>query len=196
MDRSKGFLQRHRLALGAVAVGGLAVMAWVAFGWFGVQGLWVDDEVDEAAPVFASGATVEPTADSLPDPADRPPTTTAVPQPTILNLGSGRFISRSHTTEGVATVLGDGSPQRFLRLTEFATDNGPDVDVYLSTAAPDADEQTLDDDVVNLGDLKGNLGDQNYEIPAGVDLGRYRTVVLWCVRFSVAFGTAPLDPPA
>ena len=141
MDRSKGFLRRHRLALGAVAVGGLAVMAWVAFGWFGVQGLWVDDEVDEAAPVFASGATVEPTADSLPDPDDGPPTTTAAPQPTILNLGSGRFIRRSHPTEGVATVLGDGSPQRFLRLTEFATDNGPDVDVYLSTAAPDADRR-------------------------------------------------------
>ncbi len=189
------FVGRHRLACGAVAVGGLAVVAWLAFGWFGVQGLWVDDEVDEAAPVFASGATTEPPAPSSPDPAGDTPTTTAPPQPTIVNLGTGRFISRSHTTEGVVTVLGDGSPQRFLRLTEFATDNGPDVDVYLSTAAPDADEQTLDDDVVVLGDLKGNVGDQNYEIPAGVDLGRYRTVVLWCVRFSVAFGAAPLDPP-
>ena len=47
-----GFVRQHRVALAVAAVGGLAAIAWVAFGWFGVQGLWVDDEVDEAAPVF------------------------------------------------------------------------------------------------------------------------------------------------
>src|SRR5688572_18330686 len=109
----RSFLGRHRLAGAAAVAGGLAVAAWVAFGWFGVQGLWVDDEVDEAAPVFDSGATVQPVEDRTDASADGPPTATTTP-PTIVNLGTGRFISRSHTTEGVATVLGDGSPQRFL----------------------------------------------------------------------------------
>ncbi|MCB1018203.1 MAG: DM13 domain-containing protein, partial [Acidimicrobiales bacterium] len=73
-----------------------------------------------------------------------------------------------------------------------ATDNGPDLNVYLSTAPADADEGAFDDDFVDLGDLQGNIGDQNYEVPADVDLDRYQTVVIWCVRFGVAFGAATL----
>ncbi|MDH3497546.1 MAG: DM13 domain-containing protein, partial [Gemmatimonadota bacterium] len=46
---------------------------------------------------------------------------------------------------------------------------------------------------VGLGGLKGNVGDQNYDIPAGTDLTRYRTVTIWCRRFSVNFGSAPLS---
>lgn len=196
-----GFIRRHRLAIVLTGLVALAGLAWLAFGWFEVQALWIDDEVDEAAPVFESGAGTEPTATTTPpsagevagDSAQEPvaPTTTV---PVIRTVARGQFAGRTHPSEGTASVLTDGSPQRFLRFTEFATDNGPDVDVYLSTAAPDADEQALDDDVVSLGDLKGNIGDQNYEIPPEVDLDRYNTVVLWCVRFSVAFGTAPLDP--
>ena len=45
---------------------------------------------------------------------------------------------------------------------------------------------------VELGPMKGNIGDQNYEIPATVDLASYRTVTIWCKRFSVNFGSAPL----
>ncbi len=193
-----GFVRRHRLSLalgGAVLVAGLA---WLAFGWFGVQALWIDDEVDEAAPVFESGAGLEPdtAAPSGPSPGEvvADSTATTAPTPVVSAVARGEFGGRTHPSEGTVQVLTDGSEQRFLRFTEFATDNGPDVDVYLSTAAPDAEEQALDDDVVSLGDLKGNIGDQNYEIPPDVDLERYNTVVLWCVRFSVAFGTAPLDP--
>ena len=90
-------------------------------------------------------------------------------------------------------MLSDGSDQRFLRFEDFATDNGPDLNVYLSTAPPDAPAGDFDDDFVDLGDLKGNIGSQNYEIPADVDLDRYRSVVIWCVRFGVAFGAAELS---
>ena len=105
---------------------------------------------------------------------------------------AGSFIDRSHPTEGTALVLGDGSGQRFLRLEDFRTDNGPDLNVYLSTAPPDAPAGEFDDDFVDLGDLKGNVGAQNYEIPVGLDLDRYSTVAIWCVRFGVVFGAAEL----
>ena len=112
--------------------------------------------------------------------------------PQIVTLVSGEFMSRSHPTSGRALVLNDGSEQRFLRFEDFRTDNGPDVNVWLSPAPPDAPARDFLNDWIDLGDLKGNVGAQNYEIPPGVDLDHYSTVVVWCVRFSVAFGTAPL----
>ncbi len=189
-----GFVRRHALALSVAAVAGLGIVAWLAFGYFGVQTLWVDDEVDEAGPVFDSGATPDPTVADAPTDDGAEPSETAPPEvPVVQTVATGQFISRDHATEGTASVLTDGSPQRFLRFTEFATDNGPDVNVYLSTTAPDGDSGAFDDDFVDLGDLSGNVGDQNYEIPEDVDLSRYRTVVLWCVRFGVPFGAAPLE---
>lgn len=112
--------------------------------------------------------------------------------PQIVTLVSGEFMSRSHRTEGRALVLNDGSEQRFLRFENFRTDNGPDVNVWLSPAPPDAPARDYLVDYVDLGDMKGNVGAQNYEIPPGVDLAHHSTVVVWCVRFNVAFGTAPL----
>lgn len=190
-EPDRGFIRRNLLALSGAAVVGLGVVAWLAFGYFGIQTLWVEDEVDEAGPTFASGATADaPVADDAADPSGDP--TPPADAPVIETVATGQFISRDHPTEGTAAVLTDGSPQRFLRFTEFATDNGPDLNVYLSTAAPDADSGAFEDDYVDLGDLSGNVGDQNYEIPEGLDLGRYRTVVIWCVRFGSPFGAAPL----
>ncbi|WP_420622590.1 DM13 domain-containing protein [Candidatus Poriferisodalis sp.] len=106
----------------------------------------------------------------------------------------GTFGARSHPASGVAVVITDGT-QTFLRFDDdFATDNGPDLNVYLTAAGPDASVGDLAADFVDLGDLKGNIGAQNYEIPADVDLDRYSTVAIWCVRFSVVFGTAELEP--
>ena len=197
-----GWIRRHRLALGLGAAVLAAVGAWLAFGVFGVQFLFIDDEVDEAGPVFASGADADSGGeDTPPEPgaaddegpgAEARPTPTEPPQPAIVTLVEGEFVPRSHPGEGVARVLNDGSEQRFLRFEQFSTDNGPDLNVYLSTAPADADEGAFDDDFVDLGDLKGNIGDQNYEIPPEVDLDRHSTVVVWCVRFGVAFTVAPL----
>ena len=190
----------RRWTLVAAVVVAVGAVAWLAFGWFGVQGLFLDDEVNEAAPAFESGAQAEPgdlpttvppaTAPSAP-PATTP-TTSAPAAPVIEVVAAGDFVSLDHATSGRASVLTDGTDQRFLRLEGFATDNGPDLDVYLTTTAPDGEESTFDDDFVDLGDLQGNVGDQNYEIPAGVDLDRYTNVVIWCVRFASAFGAAPL----
>lgn len=206
-------LRRHwRIA---VPVGLFVIAAgwWLAFSFFGVQTLFFDDKVDEDGPVFASGAAAtdeavdvpvdDPAADDAatttapaePTPA-QPETTEPVPttvEPEVLTLARGTFGARSHPGSGSAVVLGDGTDQRFLRFEDdFSTDNGPDLDVYLSSAPPDAPEGAFDDDFVDLGELKGNIGAQNYEIPADVDLDHYSTVVVWCVRFAVAFTTADL----
>ena len=100
---------------------------------------------------------------------------------------SGTFVGRAHPTSGNALVLGDGSGQRFLRFEQFETDNGPDLNVYLVNSAAGGV-----DDFIDLGNLKGNIGDQNYEVPTDADLTVYDTVLIWCVRFASPFGEATL----
>jgi len=108
-------------------------------------------------------------------------------------LAAGQFHSGAHETKGTATVFQLADGKKTLRLTNFATSNGPDVHVYLVAASDAKDNDTVTkSDYVDLGSLKGNIGDQNYELPAGADLAKYRAVTIWCKRFSVNFGTAPL----
>jgi hypothetical protein len=188
---------------GAVAI---VALLWLAFGYFGVHLLFVDDSVDEAVPAFAAAAPTDtadngdpastgaaggPTSvDPSPSSSSPPPSTVVPPSaPQIATEFAGTFVSRDHPTSGSALVLGNGTGQRFLRFEGFETDNGPDLNVYLVNSAAGGV-----DDVIDLGDLKGNVGDQNYEIPSGVDLTVYDTVVIWCVRFSSPFGEAPLVP--
>ena len=215
-----------RWAAGAVA--GLAVLAWLAFGYFGVHTLFVDDVVSEAAPVFdapaveaeeasaeqpdatAANATTPPVTEApAGDPVEATtpeieaeaveaapvitaaptvPPTTAPAAPEIVTEAAGDFSgSGRYSTGGQAVVLGNGTGQRFLRFENFETSNGPDLNVYLVNSS------TGDvSDFVDLGDLKGNIGEQNYEIPADVDLSVYDTVWVWCVRFGTGFGSAQL----
>lgn len=108
-------------------------------------------------------------------------------------VSQGQFHDVAHSTKGLATIhqLADG--KRILRLTEFETSNGPDVQVYLVAAADANDNETVTKaGFIHLGALKGNIGDQNYEVPADADLNKYQSVTVWCRRFGVNFGTAPL----
>lgn len=110
-------------------------------------------------------------------------------------LAAGRFHSVAHETHGTATIQDIGGGRRVLRLTEFATSNGPDVRVYLVAATDASDNATVTKaGFVELGKLKGNEGDQNYDVPDDLDLSQYRAVTIWCRRFSVNFATAPLTP--
>ena len=97
-------------------------------------------------------------------------------------VGSGDGI---HEVEGDALIikLEDGS--QYVRFENFKSTNGPDLYVYLAT-----DDKASD--FVNLGLLKGNIGNQNYEIPEGVDLSKYNKVLVWCKAFSILFGSAEL----
>src|SRR5687767_2370955 len=108
-------------------------------------------------------------------------------------LAEGAFHSNAHETTGKATIVALPDGRRLLRLTNFSTSNGPDVRVYLVAATDVTDDETVKTaGFVELGPMKGNKGDQNYELPATVDLAQYRTVTIWCKRFSVNFGSAPL----
>lgn len=106
---------------------------------------------------------------------------------------SGMFHTNAHETKGTASIYRLPDGKLTLRLTGFETSNGPDVRVYLVAAGDVNDNETVTQaGFVEVGALKGNIGDQNYEITGDVDLTKYRTVTIWCRRFSVNFGSAPL----
>lgn len=152
----------------------LVVILTVGWYLFRPERLFVNAKVSEAFPV-AGGDKTEPSANSS------------------TRLASGTFHSVAHKSSGTATVyrLADGN--RVLRLTDFETSNGPDVHVYLVAAQDAVDNDTVTHSgFVELGSLKGNIGDQNYDLPSNVDLTSYRAVTIWCRRFSVNFATAPL----
>nr|BEK69079.1 DM13 domain-containing protein [Kitasatospora purpeofusca] len=156
--------------------------------------------VDEAlpAPAATTAVLVAPTtaASTLTMPAPQSPTGPAAPPSAAagpVDLARGRFVSGEHETTGTARLvrLADGST--VLRLESLSTSEGPDVRVYLSTRP--ASESRLDDlgaGSIELDRLKGNRGNQNYVLPAGVDLAVVRSAVIWCKRFSVGFGAADL----
>jgi hypothetical protein len=203
------------------AVVSLGVLAYLAFGVFGIHTKFIDDTVSEDVPVFDAGAasaipsdvvdqatTDEMNAfmdtdgtpsevvvdDEMPDMAETTAGAVSDAAPQVMTLIEGRFVDRSHPGSGTAKVITDGSDQRFLRFEDFETDNGPDLFVYLTTADADASagDFGVAGEFVDLGRLKGNVGAQNYEIPVDVDLAVFDTVVVWCDRFSVAFTAADL----
>jgi len=109
-------------------------------------------------------------------------------------IASGQFHAVAHSGAGLAQVhqLADG--KRILRLTQFDTSNGPDLQLYLVAANDTTDSDAVKKaGFITLGALKGNQGDQNYEIPADIDLAKYRSVTVWCRRFGVNFTTAPFS---
>jgi hypothetical protein len=111
-----------------------------------------------------------------------------------VKLAHGDFHGVAHETKGMASVYQLPEGKKVLRFSGFETSNGPDVQVYL-VAAPDAkDNETVTRaGFIRIGDLKGNMGDQNYELPAEIDLNKYCSVTIWCRRFGVNFATAPLN---
>ncbi len=203
--RPHRFLRRGVLIPLALVVLGLIAFVLI---WFQPQKLFIDDKVDQAAPVGATPVTLTPPATTAPAPpattdaASAPATAPATVPPTVPPTtvptpppppAAAEFISLDHGTSGRLLVLEDAQGTRYVRFEAFETDNGPDLFVYLSTNPIDGPEDAFDDDYVNLGRLQGNIGDQNYAVPADVDLSRYRSVVVWCDRFDSAFGAAPLS---
>ena len=101
-------------------------------------------------------------------------------------LVTGNFHGVAHDGKGTATIYQLPDGKRVLRFTEFETSNGPDVQVYLVAAQDANDNDTVKQaGFVSLGSLKGNIGDQNYDVPADVDLSKYKAVTIWCQRFGV-----------
>lgn len=168
------------------ALAAFAVTAAAAGIYLGAETL-IDDKVDEDV-VTAQAPSGEQSG------ADRGRAERSGQRPAgsvNVLLSRGRFESLEHETTGVAQVIEVPGRRRILTLTRFETDNGPDLRVYLATA--DANRDSAGDAFLDLGGLKGNVGDQQYEIPSGADLERLTKVVVWCRVFSVGFGAAPLE---
>jgi hypothetical protein len=195
----RGGAGRRRVWIAAAIVAVLGVAAFVLV-WFEPQALFIDERVDQAVPTAGPTTAPEPPAGAVGEPdgdgttATAPATTTTPPGP--VDLATGTFVSLDHATSGTARVFELADGRRFVRLEGFETDNGPDLFVYLSANPAGGSEGAFDDDYADLGRLQGNIGDQNYEIPADVDPARYASVVVWCDRFDSAFGAADLAGPS
>lgn len=160
------WLSRRKWILVAVGLP-ILVAAWWAFR---PEKLWINEKVNEPAP-FASNTD---------------------PQP----LYTGRLEGKAHQTSGRATIYKTPDGKQYLRLTDFTTSNGPDVHVVLARGDDKGLDHELvkgDLDIVELGLLKGNQGDQNYDLPASIDLTRYNAVTIYCERFHAVFGVARLE---
>jgi hypothetical protein len=108
-----------------------------------------------------------------------------------VQLATGTFQSIEHDSRGVAAVVRLRDGTRVLTLTRFSTSPGPDLRVRLVVGRS---EDGGSDGARDLGALKGNKGEQQYSVPAGVDLRKYGAVVIWCRAFSAAFAKADLRP--
>ena len=111
-------------------------------------------------------------------------------KPQNVALASGPFkVADEGTARGTATVVRGAAGGRVLTLTRFAVNNGPDLRVYLAPG----DGKDVGNHI-DLGGLKGNKGNQKYDVPKSADIRRYGTVVIWCRSFTVAFARATLRP--
>ncbi len=183
------------------ALGGLAVAgAVLAGGWWLASPLFLSQQVDEALPPAPSPTVVErqvegelkpdASATQLPDKPDK----TAANQDesstseSASEEWSGAFVDgdERHQASGQVFVVLGNDGKRYLRFEGLHVTNGPDLYVYLKQEGMETS------DGIKLDKLKGNLGNQNYELPADLDLGSHSVVVIWCKAFDVDFGTALL----
>jgi len=163
-------------------------VAALAGGWYAFrpERLFVNKTVNEGLAANAGGMAASTETSAMTATTEMAPS-----EPRV--VASGMFHSGSHETAGTASIHQYADGRRVLRLTGFHTSNGPDVQVLLVAAADARDNETVTKNgFVRVAGLKGNIGDQNYDLPAGVDLSKYRAVTIWCRRFGVNFGTAPL----
>jgi hypothetical protein len=172
----------------------IAVIALAAIGvtWYAFrpERLFVNQTVNETEPATTASAMSAGTESSAMSAATETPAMSATESRVV---AAGMFHDGSHETKGSATIREYPDGRRVLRLTGFHTSNGPDVQVLLVAADDAKDNETVTKSgFVHIGALKGNIGDQNYELPATVDLAKHRAVTIWCRRFGVNFGTAPL----
>jgi hypothetical protein len=170
--------------------------------WRLVTDTVVDEALPDAGPVSTSTSSPAPptiSGDRFPGTSARTPPPRSPDRPAgPERLSHGSFVTHEHETTGTASVvrLADGS--RILRLEGLDTSDGPDLEVWLSDAPVlegRAGWHLFDDGhYSSLGELKGNHGNQNYVIPASLDLTGFRSVSIWCNRFNVSFGAAELTP--
>ncbi|MDR6687189.1 hypothetical protein J2Y41_002752 [Arthrobacter sp. 1088] len=209
MDRIGRMIRGHRVLATVVGVA-VVVLVVVGAALFQPWRLFTSSSVNEALPWNPPSSTSAspnnaptsdaPTSDALTSDAQgsgSPAPNTSASTPAVKTepvvLGFGNFQSQEHQTSGTAQLLELPDGSRVLRLENLASSDGPDVKVWLSSLEAGGDwYKYRSGRYVDLGPIKATHGNQNYVIPSGVDVSGLSSVVLWCDRFSVAFGSAQL----
>jgi Electron transfer DM13 len=179
------------------ALATLLVVAAFGLYFFQPWKAFTNTAVEESLPESAPGQRITPAEESA-ETGDAGsgendgPAKPAEPR----ELARGSFVSHEYDTSGAARTVELADGGRVLRFEDLKTSEGPDVRVYLSKQDASAVEKNLGEGAVELAGLKGNIGNQNYAVPADVDLSEYRSAVIWCERFSVSFGAADLAASA
>ena len=155
----------------------------------------MDDKTAPTAVMADNAAMADKAAPTAVMADQAAPTALAAPAGPVA-LATGTFIAGStpgDKADGKATIyrLEDGKP--LLRLEDFSTTNGPDLFVVLSSSANPDQDGLKNGAYLQLDALKGNVGNQNYDLPADVDLSQYKSVVIWCRTFNIVFGYATLQ---
>lgn len=187
-------LIRSHKVLASIAAVVLAIIFVVGAYFFQPWRLFTSSTVDEALPAGAASSSMPLAPSPSVSGSTASPVQTPAPVALPTELASGTFQSQEHTTTGTATLvrLPDGS--RLIRLENLASSDGPDVKIWLSELEAGGDwYKYRSGRYVDLGLVKATHGNQNYIVPADADLSGLTTVVLWCDRFSVAFGSAALS---
>lgn len=175
---------------------GLALVVALPIGWYLLSPLFIDRTVDEDLPFVPAEATA-----AMKEAMAEPEKTMEEPMPPgdtadMRILAHGEFYNLAHEGHGRATIYELADATRLLRFEDFAVLNGPDLQVWLVPVDPVPDTVGVEiPGYFDLGSLKGNIGDQNYDLPAELDLSAFKSVVIWCQPFRVPFNAAPLIAP-
>jgi hypothetical protein len=182
--------RRHPARTGVLVV--IAAAVGLPLTWYLASPIWIRTSLVEAGP-SAVPLSPAPPASVAPSPAPTvTPILSATPEPTAspfapATVATGEFVGTDefHFGRGTASLI-EVEPGRYhLRLEDFSVRNGPDLYVYLSTAADD-----YADDALELGTLKATDGSFGYDVPAGTDVDRFRSAIIWCKQFSHLFAVA------
>lgn len=191
---------------------GVSVAVTAVIGWFLISPLFIDEVVDEQFPGVPTPQALAEMSDEknaamademleaargMPDKAmqDAKNEMIAPGAPVALAAGAFRDADDVHKGSGDAGLyrLADGN--HVLRIENLNVTNGPDLHVFLVRhPGPESSSDVTDGNYIDLGPLKGNIGNQNYAIPPGTDLAGFGSVVVWCKAFGVLFSAAPLAP--
>ena len=201
--------RRKRMFAGilAIVVIGVAVVCAVFEPWRLVTRSTIDEAPPDAVSTIEAGRPSDPGLALPPEETGSP--NVGIPAPSVsagigepgptppvqpMALAGGAFVDGEYATSGTASILQLPDGSRYVRLENFSTSDGPDLQVWLTDKAAGGNDWGKYGDGVHLslGELKATDGNQNYPIPTDANLNAFTSVVIWCDRFNVAFGTAPI----
>ncbi len=185
------------------AIVGVALLVFV-FVWFEPHKAFIDERVDETVPRAATATPTSATPSTAPDssaaatpsPVDEASIASTTPAPVVtypVLLSESTLIDVAHAGSGRVLLLELEDGSRVLRFEDLDVDNGPDLIVILSDRALSGADDYADGEYLILGELKGNIGNQNYEVPFDVDLSEWATAAIWCRRFNTTFNVASIS---